>query len=101
MDIHIFYEKLISRQNNSQRWNAIVCDICIIYKYKFPEEELFNEEEIWDFLFTARDNHLVYHKKIWDTFYREKYNEFFSVVYTAMDDPQSSWWKEITVECRS
>jgi len=86
-----FYEKLISRQNNSQRWNAIVCDICVIYKYNFSEG-LFTEEELWDFLFTQRANHLEHNKKIWDTFYREKYNEFFSVVYIAMNDPEPSWW---------
>jgi hypothetical protein len=36
-----FYQKLISHQNNSQRWNAIVCDIVEVYSYKFPEQELF------------------------------------------------------------
>lgn len=89
-----FYKKLISRQNNSQRWNAIVCDIVELYRYKFPEG-LFTSEEFWDFLFTQRNDHLDHHKKIWDTFYREKYNEFFSVAYIAMDDPEASWW-EIT-----
>jgi hypothetical protein len=91
-----FYQKLIGHQNNSQRWNAIVCDIVEVYSYKFPEQELFNKEELWDFLFTQRANHLDHHKKIWDTFYRKKYNEFFSVVYIAMDDPEPSWWQNIT-----
>lgn len=90
-----FYQKLISYQNKSQRWNAIVCDIVELYRYKFPEE-LFTGEEFWDFLFTPRDNHKEYHKKIWDTFYREKYNEFFSIVYIAMDDPDVSWWQSIS-----
>jgi hypothetical protein len=89
MDIHIFYNKLIQHQNNSQRWNAIICDIILLYK-----EELFTSEELWDFLFTKRDNHLEHHKKIWDTFYREKYNEFFSIVFIAMDDPEPSWWSQ-------
>lgn len=89
-----FYKKLITKQANSQRWNAIVCDIVELYRYKFPEG-LFTGEEFWDFLFTQDENHLERHKKIWDTFYREKYNEFFSVAYIAMDDPEASWW-EIT-----
>jgi hypothetical protein len=92
-----FYQKLVSHQDNSQRWNAIACDICILYTYTFPEQEIFNEEEFWDFLFTRCDNHKDRHKKIWDTFYREKYNEFFSIVFIAMDDPEPSWWrKQIT-----
>jgi hypothetical protein len=89
-----FYRKLKNKQVSSQRWNSIVCDIVELYTYNFPEG-LFTEEEFWDFLFTARDNHIDHHKKIWDTFYREKYNEFFSIVYTAIDDPEPSWWKTL------
>jgi hypothetical protein len=90
-----FYQKLLSKQTNSQRWNAIVCDIVKLYRYKLPEG-LFTEEEFWDFLFTQRNNHLEHHQKIWDTFYREKYNEFFSIVFIAMDDPDASWWQQFS-----
>jgi hypothetical protein len=90
-----FYQKLISRQNNSQRWNAVVCDIIELYNYKFLVQDIFNEEELWDFLFTQREDHREHHGKIWDTFYREKYNEFFSIVFVAMDDPETSWWREL------
>ena len=91
-----FYDNLIKHQISSQRWNAIVCDIVDLYSYKFPGQEFFNMEEFWDFLFTQRANHLDHHKKIWDTWDREKYNEFFSVVYIAIDDPPSSWWRSVT-----
>jgi len=94
MDKHIFYNKLIKCQEKSQLWNAIVCDIVVLYKHKITEG-LFDEEEFWDFLFTQREDHMEHHRKIWDTFYREKYNEFFSIVFIAMDDPEPSWWQSI------
>ena len=88
-----FYTKLIITQNNSQRHNAIVEDICILYKHHFPSQEAFTSDELWDFLFTFRENHLDYHKKIWNCFSEPRYSTFFSIVYTALDDPPTSWWK--------
>jgi len=63
MDPSIFYEKLKRKQDNSQRWNAIIEDIVVLYDYHFLEKN-FTGEELWDFLFTVREDHLVYHKKI-------------------------------------
>jgi len=92
MDPSIFYEKLKRKQDNSQRWNAIIEDIVVLYDYHFLEKN-FTGEELWDFLFTVREDHLVYHKKIWDCFSKSRYNSFFTIVYTAIDDPECIWWK--------
>lgn len=93
MNSEKFYTKLKEKQSSSQRWNAIINDILILYEYHFPmTEQLFSSEDLWDFLFTARENHLYFHSKIWNTFGNTKYNSFFSIVYTAMDDPEYAWW---------
>jgi hypothetical protein len=91
MDPSIFYEKLKKKQNNSQKWNSIIEDIIALYDYHFLEK-IFSKEELWDFMFTAREDHLIYHKKIWDTLDIIKYNSFFNIIYTAIDDPKSEWW---------
>jgi hypothetical protein len=93
MDIYTFYEKLKAKQNNSQKWNSIINDIIEVYTYNFtPSEQLCTVEELWDFVFTSREDHLIFHKKIWDLFSNMKYNRFFIFMYTAMDDPDSKWW---------
>jgi len=93
MNSEKFYTKLKEKQSSSQRWNAIINDILILYEYHFPmTEQLFSSEDLWDFLFTPRENHLHVHSKIWNTFANTKYNYFFAIVYTAIDDPDSTWW---------
>lgn len=92
MDPSIFYEKLMKKQISSQKWNAIIEDIINLYDYHF-QEKIFTNEELWDFMFTQRDDHLVYHRKIWNCFNKNKYSSFFKIVYTAMDDPDNTWWK--------
>lgn len=91
MDITIFYEKLKTKQNNSQRWNAIIEDINYLYDYLFTDK-IFTTEELWEFLFNKRENHFEYHDKIWKTFAIKKYNTFFKIVYNAIDDPEPKWW---------
>jgi hypothetical protein len=91
MDPTIFYKKLKEKQDNSQRWNSIIEDILKLYTYHFIEG-LFSLEELWDFMFTYRDDHLIYNKKVWDCFNHTKYAVFFKIVYKAMDDPDPNWW---------
>jgi hypothetical protein len=43
-------------------------------------------------MFTVREDHLVYHNKIWDCFNNSRYCSFFKLVYDAMDDPDRNWW---------
>ena len=57
-----------------------------------PLEKNFTEEELWDFMFTAREDHLIHHKKIWDCFNKIRYSSFFKLIYDAMDDPDRNWW---------
>jgi len=89
-----FLNKIKNKQNNSQRYNAIVEDICTLYLHHFPSQEAFTSDELWDFLFTCRENHLDYHKKIWNYFSEPRYSTFFSIIYIALDDPPASWWKQ-------
>jgi hypothetical protein len=91
MNPSMFYEKLKKKQDNSQRWNEIVEDIIVLYDYHFLEKN-FSKEELWDFMFTVREDHLVYHNKIWDCFNNSRYCSFFKLVYDAMDDPDRNWW---------
>ena len=93
MDIQTFYDKLVKKQDNTQRWNSTIEDIIIQYNHHFPEsEQIFTRDELWDYMFTIRTNHLEFHTKIWGCFKNSKYNSFFKLVYTAMDDPDSIWW---------
>ena len=96
MDPSIFYEKLKTKQDNSQKWNAIIEDIILLYNYHF-QEKIFNNEELWDFMFIYRDDHLIYNKKVWDCFSMSRYNIFFKIVYEAMDDPDTNWWN---IQCK-
>jgi hypothetical protein len=91
MDTTIFYQKLRAKQSNSLKWNAVIEDINCLYDYHF-KEKIFTTEELWDFLFTKREDHFNYHVKIWNTFNINKYKDFFKIVYNALDDPDSEWW---------
>jgi len=94
MNVDTFYKKLRECQESSQRWNAIVEDIVSLYIYTFDTSKLFSSGDLWDFMFTVRENHLEFHSEIWNTFTNTSYNIFFKTVYIAMDDPSPIWWKE-------
>jgi len=88
-----FYKKLKSVQTSSLYWNDLVESIISIYNHNYkPCDQLFSSEELWDFLFTKREDHFAYHEKIWNVFTSEKYYIFFSTVYIALDDPEPEWW---------
>jgi hypothetical protein len=93
-----FYTKLQEKQESSQRYNAIVEDICTLYTSLFPQQPIFSSDELWDFLFTKREEHMKYHGKIWDTFANLDYFKLFEIMYKALDDPSPSWWKQIIAE---
>ena len=94
MDTIVFYEKLKNKQTNTQKWNAIIEDIIILFNSHFTDaEKLFTADEFWDFMFTSRKDHLSFHTKIWSTFSITKYNNFFKTLYDAMDDPSTDWWR--------
>ena len=92
MNSQNFYEKLQKYQIPSLKWNSIIEDIIGLYDYQFSEERIFTSEELWDFLFTKRDDHMIYHSKIWNTFIVPNYYSFFCMVYKAIEDPEIGWW---------
>ena len=71
----------------------VVESIISIYNYHFIlSDQIFSSEELWDFLFTKRDDHFAYHNKIWSTFINDKYYKLFEIIYIALDDPEPEWW---------
>jgi hypothetical protein len=88
-----FYEKLKANQTSSLYWNDVVESIISIYNSHFIlSDQIFSSEELWDFLFTKRDDHFAYHNKIWSTFINDKYYKLFEIIYIALDDPEPEWW---------
>ncbi len=90
-----FYAKLQEKQESSLRYNAIIEDICILYCSYFANQPIFSSEELWDFLFTKRENHFEYHAKIWNLVASPIYQAFFQIVYQALDDPPPVWWSSV------
>jgi len=93
------YDKIVTQQKGGgQRWNLICEDICNLYfiYIKNVEDQLFEYQELWSFLFNINTKDSILFKKFKDVFLTNKCNRMFfsEVLYIAIDDPPSIWWNQ-------
>ena len=93
------YDKIVSLQKDGgQRWNLICEDTSNLYfiYVKNIEDQLFDYQELWSFLFNVNTKDSILFKKFKDVFETSEINRTFlsKILYVALDDPPSEWWRQ-------
>ena len=94
----VYNKIVILQKGGGQRWNLICEDTCNLYfvYVKNKEDQLFEYQELWSFLFNVNTKDSILFKKFKDVYEKSKINRIFfsEILYVAIDDPPIIWWKQ-------